>query len=93
MKHKHADLMIAYANDTSLEFEWRRDNLSPWWPVREGAPSFFTECEYRIKPTKDRALKLAEEVRADITSLYELGETDVESFNRVNTLVKLLKQL
>jgi hypothetical protein len=53
-KHKYADLLIAYANDTSLRFQYREDNGDEW--VDSGAsPSFNTRLQWRIKPTPKRA--------------------------------------
>ena len=49
-RHKHADLMIAYANDTSLAIQMN-DGYNGWrdLPVNYN-PSFSDTCEYRIKP-------------------------------------------
>ena len=49
-RHKQADLMIAYANDTSLAIQMN-DGYNGWrdLPVNYN-PSFSNTCEYRIKP-------------------------------------------
>jgi hypothetical protein len=53
-KHKYADLLIAYANDTSLQLQYREDDTDEW--VNSGkSPSFSTRLEWRIKPTPKRA--------------------------------------
>ncbi len=58
-KHKHADLLIAYANDSSLKFQYRpededEDDVDVW--VDGGAfPSFSARVQWRIKPTPKRA--------------------------------------
>lgn len=44
-RHKHADVMIAYANDCSLEIEYKHD--MDWHVVR--TPSWNPNYEYRIK--------------------------------------------
>lgn len=45
-RHKHADLMIAYANDCSLVIEYLQKDK--WW-VTTG-PTWDKRFEYRIKP-------------------------------------------
>jgi hypothetical protein len=54
-KHKYADLLIAYANDSSLKFQYRlEDDVDVW--VDSGAfPSFSARVQWRIKPTPKRA--------------------------------------
>lgn len=48
-RHRHADLMIAYANDTSLEIECRP--IGEWdWGKSALCKSWDPEFEYRIKP-------------------------------------------
>lgn len=47
-RHKHADLMIAYANDTSLVIEWK-SKLGNEWAISK-APIWDESYEYRIKP-------------------------------------------
>jgi hypothetical protein len=45
-RHPHADLMIAYANDDTLEFEVL--NAGKWESIP--IPTFAGWCQYRIKP-------------------------------------------
>lgn len=52
-KHKHADLMIAYANDTTLKFE--RQHADGYWYDAASSPSFIPEVNYRIKPEPKKA--------------------------------------
>ena len=49
-RHKHADLMIAYANDTSLVIEYRVDSEDDWYPMK--CPSWNKHYEYRIRPNR-----------------------------------------
>ena len=51
-KHKHADLLIAYANDTALKFELQ-DPDGFWFDVVH--PVFDPEANYRIKPEPKKA--------------------------------------
>jgi hypothetical protein len=53
-KHKHADLLIAYANDDSLQIQYRHDDAAEWVAC-VGSPSFSTLLQWRIKPTPKRA--------------------------------------
>lgn len=45
-RHKHADLMIAYANDMTLKIQYKDGNM--WFDI--GDPAFHKNIEYRIKP-------------------------------------------
>lgn len=45
-RHKHADMIIAWANGAQVEF---RSHLDGGWEVTS-APSWFEDYEYRIKP-------------------------------------------
>lgn len=57
-RHKHADLMIAYANDPSIKIQWRGQiterldaGFAPVkWEDLGMQPSFKEYFEYRIKP-------------------------------------------
>jgi hypothetical protein len=51
-KHKYADLLIAYANDSSLQFQYRVSGHE-WTDVTH--PKFTPNAEWRIKPTPKRA--------------------------------------
>jgi len=51
-KHKYADLLIAYANDSSLQFQYRVSGYE-WTDVIH--PKFTPKAEWRIKPTPKRA--------------------------------------
>ena len=48
-RHKHADLMIAYANNKNLEVQFRMNEQSEWCDV-EALPGWLEDLEYRIKP-------------------------------------------
>lgn len=81
-RHKHADLMIAYANDTTLKFQYREDESYKWTDCTI-APSFSETSQYRIKPktvTKYQVLYLmAEYNQANVTSDYFFDEEDFNS--------------
>ena len=50
-RHKHADLMIAYANDTSLAIQVRDSSEDDWEDIDKGlTPAFYNHLQYRIKP-------------------------------------------
>lgn len=51
-KHKYADLLIAYANDDTLEFQYRVSGHD-WSDVIH--PRFTPNAEWRIKPPPKRA--------------------------------------
>ena len=46
MKHKHADLIIAWANGAQIQI---RDDLDDIW-LDTNSPSWVAEYQYRIKP-------------------------------------------
>ena len=46
--HPHRDVMIEYANNKTIEFEFKRNDGT--WRKCEGVPSFFEFYEYRKKP-------------------------------------------
>jgi len=48
MKHKHYDLIIAWANDPSITLQYRASNEECWNDTKE--PAFVKHWEYRIKP-------------------------------------------
>ena len=52
-KHKHADLMIAYANDTTLKIE--RQHPDGYWRDVGPIPAFIPDVNYRIKPEPKKA--------------------------------------
>ena len=45
-RHKHADVIIAWAN--GAEIEWRETPDKDWESIK--CPGFFARCEYRVKP-------------------------------------------
>lgn len=47
-RHKHADVMIAYANDKNLEVQFRMSEQRKWCDAP--LPGWQEELEYRIKP-------------------------------------------
>jgi len=52
MRHKHADLMIAYANNTNLKVEYFSPVSNKWTDAEP--PTFNEVLEYRIKSTIHR---------------------------------------
>lgn len=49
-RHKHADLMVAYANNTSLKIE--QSLYGEDWYECKREPRFYMDYEYRIKQPK-----------------------------------------
>ena len=58
MKHKHAELIIAWANGTEIQY-W---DSGHWWDTT--GPSWDVNCEYRIKP----------EIKPDIVKHFSIGQ-------------------
>lgn len=50
MKHKHADLIHAWADGAEIQF--KRHNMKDWedWGSNTCGPSWLNEWEYRLKP-------------------------------------------
>jgi hypothetical protein len=46
MKHKHADLIHAWADGAQIQ--WRDSKYEPWSDLK--TPNWIGDCEYRIKP-------------------------------------------
>jgi len=84
-RHKHADLMIAYANDKSLKFQWRSSPDMEWSDVSQPCwyPCWYPDYEYRIKPktvTKYQVLYLMTKYnQANVTGDYFFDEEDFNS--------------
>jgi hypothetical protein len=55
-RHKHADVMIAYANDTSSQIESRHPDNSYWSLVSD--PCWDVYMEYRIKPPEPKKVEM-----------------------------------
>ena len=54
MKHKHHDLIVKWAADTSIEIEIL-NNDGGWVAVPD--PAFVESAEYRIKPPEPKKIK------------------------------------
>ena len=80
LRHPHADLMIAYANDTSLEIEYKDWFDGGEWKSLNGQhPTWYIKTQYRIKPkpvTKYQVLYLLTDCNEAIASekYYESEE-------------------
>lgn len=48
MRHEHADLMVAYANNTDLKIQYFSTTDNMWRDIQK--PSFVAHMKYRIKP-------------------------------------------
>lgn len=48
-RHKHADMIIEWANDTSKELQSKIVTDDEWYDV-EGCPGWYDHCIYRFKP-------------------------------------------
>lgn len=49
-RHKHADVIIAWANGAEIEF--KVEATGEW--VRARHPGWHEDCEYRVKPPKNK---------------------------------------
>lgn len=47
-RHKHADVIIAWANGEEIEF--RNMDIEHWFPMNQANPMWYEYTEYRIKP-------------------------------------------
>lgn len=94
-RHPHADLMIAYANDTSLKFQYREDEGSIWVDLVN--PTFSENLQYRIKPktiTKYQVLYLMTKCSmVNVTGEYFLSEEDFNSAGyKDSKFIQLVKE-
>jgi hypothetical protein len=55
-RHPHADLMIAYANDDTLEIQVRLHEFGIWQSIRN--PNWDAEFQYRIKPQPKKNVEM-----------------------------------
>jgi len=74
--HKHKDLIIAWANDTSLKIECN-GHLNIWTDC--DSPSWHEDVEYRIKP----------EVIRYRVALFDIGTCSCDSKEEMNDFEKL----
>ena len=72
-RHKHADVIIAWANGAEIE---RRDTPTKNWRPAP-TPGWYEDCEYRVKPVKKYRVALIK--GADYYTTTADTETD-ESF-------------
>ena len=68
-RHVHADLMIAYANDASLEIEHYSPSTDKWSLIYH--PGFYPTIKYRIKPKPDYEKEADCLVRNPKTNLFQ----------------------
>ncbi len=68
MRHKHADLIIAWAEGAEIEFK----SVICWAPVKD--PIWYMQGEYRIKPRKPRRFWV---------NLYDDGSGAVHSEKKI----------
>lgn len=56
-RHKHADLIIAWANGEELDsIEYFNEGLNAWYSV-DDRPTWKEDTKYRIKPEKKKMVK------------------------------------
>lgn len=55
-KHPHADLIIQWANDQSLEFQFRENSVMEWIDLTN-SPGWYHNYQYRIKPKIEFVVK------------------------------------
>lgn len=90
-RHKHADLMIAYANDTTLKFQFREDESYEWTDCHI-TPSFSKTIQYRIKP-KTELVKVYNWTMQDMNGHLFISSTkfvDTETVKRAYNLIDKL---
>lgn len=90
-RHPHADVMIAYANDTTLGIQWRTGDDQEWEDIE--FPSFHPEFQYRIKPeekyeTRYQVLYKTKDYGYGLTSGYY---RDKDNFDETNTMLQFVK--
>lgn len=82
MKHKHAELIHAWADDPSIVIEFRVSHLRAWHTSGANGPSWDTNTEYRIKPKVDVkkyqfAVKALGVVLPYVTARHHVNESSV----------------
>lgn len=86
-RHPHADLMIAYANDMSLEIQYKLKSYGVWYSTK--TPCFDPNNEYRIKPkstTKYQVLYMDFDTnQATVSKRWYESE---EEFNKIWTGIR-----
>ncbi len=90
-RHKHADLMIAYANDTTLEIQWRSNPDEEWSDLSQ-QPSWYPDYEYRIKP-KTELVKVYNWTMQDMDGYLFISSAkfaDTEAVKRAYNLIDKL---
>lgn len=56
MKHKHAELIKAWADGAEIQSRWDTTNDTGWsdWCDENESPEWFIDWEYRIKPEEKK---------------------------------------
>lgn len=56
--HPHAELIKLWADDTSLEFEWRMSDDGFWNTCLKSKPLFNEDLQYRLKPKEPQFITI-----------------------------------
>ena len=74
--HKHAEMILEWALDTSRKLEFRSHKAGPWMDIEE--PSWNTEYEYRFKPTPKTDYKTYAKVLNGFLQTSYIGKPNIE---------------
>lgn len=71
MKHKHHDIIVAWAADTTQVVEVRYQGRQEWYTKRQ--PGWHEDYEYRIKP----------QPKPDVVRYYRLTEHSIVCYGNI----------
>jgi hypothetical protein len=84
-RHKHADVIIAWANGETIEFRWKtKHGWSDWLELLQyerGPLGWYEDHEYRVKPKKKTPSQIYFDVIAQ-NSVQEGLKAVIEAYKR-----------
>ncbi len=89
-KHKHAEVIKAWADGAEIEHRFSRDEL--WKPCKNNCPGWLEETQYRVKPKEpikvDRNISITSD---NIGLVYKPFTKDNVRFSFDPDTLKLIK--
>jgi hypothetical protein len=94
MRHIHADHMIASANDTTIEWQYKLPEFSIWQYISpkpsiwndcvDGIPAWHPESEYRQRPAPNPHQAMMDQAEADPSIQWQLLSSDEVTWRDVS---------
>lgn len=89
MKHKHCNLIIAWANGAEIEYRGNQDGAK--W-LTTTFPSWFEDMEYRIKPTPKSPGQLLYELDNELEWIDRTEKVKQSYEEKARKFIRLMKE-